>query len=99
MALSSPLNRLQQSLRTRRWYLALSEARWAYRDAWVHYRERRAEHACVSLRSARRDPAGAVLLSYVLDPFLYPDLAKWPGHTNYWESLEIARIWLEIGRA
>ena len=97
MALSRFLKTLKQSVRGLRWYLALSEARWAYQDAWVHFRQRRAEQACVSLRAPGRDPAGAVLLSYVIDPFLYPELAQWAGHTNYWESLQIARTWLELG--
>ena len=79
MALSRFLKTLKQSVRGRRWYLALSEARWAYQDAWVHFRQRRAEQACVSLRAPGRDPAGAVLFSYVIDPFLYPELAEWAG--------------------
>ena len=82
MALSRLLETLKQSLRARRWYLALSEARWAYQDARVHFRQRWAEQACVSLHPPGRDPAGAVLLSYVIDPFLYPELAEWGANTQ-----------------
>lgn len=41
---------------------------------------------------------GAVLFSYIVDPFLLGDPAKIPyGHTHFWESYTIARIWSELG--
>lgn len=41
---------------------------------------------------------GNVLLSYVIDPFLLKDNEPVPNtHTNFWESLQIARTLLNLG--
>jgi len=41
---------------------------------------------------------GNVLISYVIDPFI-KDMSesKFNSHTNYWESLQIAKTFLELG--
>src|SRR4030067_2232197 len=51
----------------------------------------------VSLRSGN-DRRGIVLLSYVFDPFLKCNSDDIPvSHTKYWESLQIAETFLELG--
>ena len=41
---------------------------------------------------------GSVLLSYIIDPFLLKPGQPLPNtHTRYWESLQIARTFLELG--
>jgi len=45
-------------------------------------------------------PAGSVLLSYIIDPFLLgPDEPLPSRHTHYWESWQIARTFLDLGYA
>ena len=57
----------------------------------------RRDNRIVSLRS-KNDRKGTVLLSYVIDPFLKRDSESIPiSHTNYWESLQIANIFMELG--
>jgi glycosyltransferase involved in cell wall biosynthesis len=47
-----------------------------------------------------RGPAsGRVLLSYIHDPFLSPREPLPRSHTHYWESVQIARTYLELGCA
>jgi glycosyltransferase involved in cell wall biosynthesis len=51
----------------------------------------------VSIPYGRR-PRGHVLISYRLEPFLLKEGEPIPhSHTNYWESLQIARTFLELG--
>ena len=51
----------------------------------------------VSLMS-ENNSKGVVLLSYVIDPFLTPDSERTSvSHTKYWESLQIANTFLELG--
>jgi glycosyltransferase involved in cell wall biosynthesis len=57
----------------------------------------RRDKRIVSLRSGNNNK-GIVLLSYVIDPFLKRNLENIPiSHTKYWESLQIAKTFLEFG--
>jgi len=57
----------------------------------------RGDKRIVSLRS-ENDRRGIVLLSYVIDPFLKRNSDNIPvSHTKYWESLQIAKTFLELG--
>lgn len=51
-------------------------------------------------QTARLSPDGSklgnVLLAYILDPFLNPDTALLNQHTHFWESLQIAKTFLEL---
>lgn len=52
-------------------------------------------HRSVSL-PPKNNPRGRVLLSYIIDPFLLrPGDAISNQHTHYWESAEIARLFLQ----
>jgi len=47
-----------------------------------------------------RPPVGSVLIGYIIEPFLLsPDEAVSNAHTHDWESLQIARTFLEMGYA
>lgn len=47
---------------------------------------------------AEGERRGAVLLSYIIDPFLLEDPARIPySHTHFWESYTIARTWASLG--
>jgi len=57
----------------------------------------RIENRFVSLKSEEGN-RGDVLLSYVIKPFLFRKGEPIPNdHTNYWESLQIARTFLDLG--
>lgn len=58
---------------------------------------RSGESSVVSL-TAPGTRRGHVLLSYIVAPFLRrPGEALPHGHTHFWESVEIAQAWLEMG--
>ncbi len=51
----------------------------------------------ISLK-AQKPSQGNVLLSYIIEPFLLkPGQPVSNVHQNHWESLQMARIWLELG--
>ena len=57
----------------------------------------RFDRRIVSLRS-ENNSIGDVLLSYVIDPFLMKKSENIPlSHQKYWESLQIATTFLELG--
>jgi hypothetical protein len=57
----------------------------------------RRDKRIVSLRS-ENNSKGIVLLSYVIDPFLKHNSESIPvSHTKFWESLQIAKTFLELG--
>ena len=62
-------------------------------------RARRVERRVVTLSpSGPRPPRGAVLFSFILDPFLLaPDAAIPYEHTHDWESLRMACTFVELG--
>jgi glycosyltransferase involved in cell wall biosynthesis len=44
-------------------------------------------------------PRGRVLLGYIIDPFLQDDGRVPTSHTHYWESVQMARTFLDLGYA
>lgn len=91
------LHRLKQHLKATKAYLLLSEARWSFSRCVRELDRMIAERACVSLRATTRPTQGTVLLSYILDSFLRPGRPVPNTHTHYWESLQIARTFLDLG--
>lgn len=72
-----------------------SEARRIGRK-WIR-RVRRIDRRVASLEP-EGDPRGNVLLSYIIDPFLLAPGAPVPySHTHYWETLTMARTFVEAG--
>ena len=73
------------------------------RRAWGRLRRRLSgvERRVVSLAPIpTAEPAGRVLLSYVVDPFLAADESKISyAHTQDWECFTMARTWRELGFA
>lgn len=58
---------------------------------------RRVERKVVSLKT-KKQPIGDVLLSYVIDPFFLDNKKNVSNsHTNYWESICIAEVFLDLG--
>lgn len=58
---------------------------------------RRIERKVVSLKT-KKQPIGNVLLSYVIEPFFLENKKDVSiSHTNYWESLCIADVFLDLG--
>ena len=52
----------------------------------------------VPLKHDGNNPQGAVLFSYMIEPFLLSDGDAMPNsHTHYWESFAIAKILVELG--
>ena len=76
----------------------------AGRDTWtltkVYSKARQVAHnqRTVSL-SPKGRPQGNVLVSYIHEPFLRKDNRVPTSHSNFWESLQIVRTYLELGYA
>lgn len=51
----------------------------------------------ISLPSLKRPKRGRVLFSYLTEPLLQNDSRYFHGHTNRWESMEIARLFRSFG--
>ncbi len=60
-------------------------------------RETHKNRSVVTVPADRQPAAGRVLLSYVIDPFLFPDEGISNNHTHFWESHAIARTFTERG--
>jgi len=61
--------------------------------------EKGVDDAIVHL-APERPPVGSVLIGYIIEPFLLsPDEAVSNAHTHDWESLQIARTFVEMGYA
>ncbi len=78
-------------------YQLAREAKWCVKNYLKESKSK--DRAVVTLKP---DPdstsRGNVLLSYIIDPFLLEKGQSVPvSHTNYWESQEIARAFLELG--
>ncbi len=57
----------------------------------------RLDRRFISLKPEKKSK-GNVLLCYIFDPFLLKDGKSIPSrHTNWWESLQIAKIFLDLG--
>jgi glycosyltransferase involved in cell wall biosynthesis len=89
------LGAIKHRLRNTRPYQLAREVRHAFDRERKHREDPNAK--VVSLKP--QNPSGKdVLLSYIIDPFLLqPDESVSTTHTHDWESLEIARTFLEMG--
>ena len=68
-------------------------------NALIHRYTHPDETAFVSLQP-QGTPRGNVLLAYVIEPFLLKEGEAVPNsHTNFWESLQMAQTFLELGYA
>src|SRR5581483_1330677 len=92
------LRHLKASVGSQRAYVFASDCFWQCRDAWKNLEWHVRQRTRVSL-SPRLTPLGHVLLSYIIDPFLDPSRRAATNHTNYWEAVEMAQAYLDLGFA
>ncbi|HKN87493.1 MAG TPA: glycosyltransferase [Nitrospiraceae bacterium] len=87
---------LKQQIETSKPYVLASEARSAFKvclrdlDGYVFHRR------CISLKCSG-SPRGQVLLSYIIDGFLASADTVRSNHPNYWEAVQIAQTFLDLG--
>jgi hypothetical protein len=89
-------NSIKQRLGHHRAFVFASELRWAIADCVKNLDRKYKERAVVSLKTEGTQH-GTVLLSYMIEPFLQLNEAFSTAHTRYWESLQMARTFLELG--
>lgn len=87
------------SWKQRRLDLAPANLRAEARRLYAKYsRKLRGDDRRVVRLPAEGERRGALLLSYILDPFLLGDPGRIPySHTHFWESFTIARTWAALG--
>ena len=89
------LSTVKDYLRRYRWCMFLAEFKWCMKAT---IRQLNSSHTKVVSLEPASGSKGNVLLSYVIRPFLLkPDEPLPIDHTNYWESLQIAKTFLELG--
>lgn len=89
-------HRIKRRLANYKSYVLVSEVRHSFKRCVLELDRRTLDRACVSLTTGKPSQ-GSVLVSYILDPFLSPDRPIPTSHTQYWESLQIARTFLDLG--
>lgn len=76
-------------------YLLAREVKWSVETTVRRFKSRDRKLVCLE---PVRPSKGNVLLSYIIDPFLLKrGEAVSHGHSVHWESLQIARTFLELG--
>ncbi len=75
--------------------LAIRRCIWEFRKG---LRQKEDPEKCVVTLCPEEPPIGIVLLSYIIDGFLLePDKSVPKTHTNIWQSLKMAEIFVELG--
>jgi glycosyltransferase involved in cell wall biosynthesis len=92
---SSMLSSVKDRLRRYSWYTLLAKVKQALQQGIKDLNSPNAQ--VVSLKPVKSSQ-GNVLLSYFLEPFLLePGQAIPDDHTRYWESVQIAKTFLDLG--
>ncbi len=91
------INRIKRSLEHFNWYRLAREATWVLKAHFSAPQLANLNETVLSLEP-EGPPKGNVLLSYVNEAFfLAPGEPVPHSHTNYWEALQIARTFLDLG--
>jgi hypothetical protein len=87
---------VRQRLRNHRLYAWARDIRDGLRYIGTRLHETSSPHRRVISLEPSAPSRGHVLLSYVIDPFLTPGRVLSNAHTNQWESLQIAKTFLDL---